>query len=457
MSSPPPGPVWPFFPPAAPPPAEPPPVTPSWVTPPRQDEARFGVRCPRCARTQPGQEALQTPARYAGPPAPQHCVYCGAPLFTARWVANPPPGMGPPPRVRRVTRPYDGPPRYGQTHPLWGFPPVAKAPPGADEPAAAVPPAPLRLTSVAVVSALATALTSLLAAGAEVWRYRLMLAGRTEVLPGRPVSLSNALVAAASWVALALAVVTLLTATAVVRRWHLAGAHRGGFRAPRSPVAIAARMIVPGWNLYGAGQVIAEAARLIRRSAPGTVTDADRDAERRDRTLLLAAWLSWLMSGVVAIGVAAVSLLPVFFARWAGSNQLAANLVLWHVVVDVLAALAAVLAAEVLARLRTAWLGGKARSYDGWLVAPPQSSPRNREPADLEPGDLEPALSSMDRGVTTAVPEPEMATAELGGPGSAGAGPADVIDGGAQPVELGPAAGRRSADARAHPGQHRRR
>lgn len=437
----------------------------------RHDEARFGVRCPQCARTQPGQPA--TPAfagqpgqpRYAGLPTSQHCVYCGATLAVTRWVATPPPGLGPPPRVRRIARPYTGPPSYGPSHPPWGFPPVAKRLPVSE--LHPVPAPPLRLTAVAMVAAFATGLACLLAAGAEAWRYGLMLTGRFEVLPARPVSLNAALVTASSWVSLGLAALALLVATRAMQVWSVAAAGRAGVLPPRSPGAIAARMLIPGWQLYGAGQVVVEVRELIRAGITGPWSDADRDGARGGTALLAAAWCAWLLNGLLALTVGGISLLPLFSERWAASNQLAANLVLLHAALDVLAALVAMLAGVVLGRLRTEWRGGRALRYEGWLVAQPASTARNRRDAAEDPGagadgdDGESMTKSSAVEPMHAVGDGSSAagSSSMGGNSPPGLAPGTRSD---DQADADPAAGERgsrdrSADARAQAGQHRRR
>jgi hypothetical protein len=135
------------------------------------DTHRFGVRCARCGRTQPPDRR---------PPIAHwpYCVFCAAPLPVQRWVAMPPLGLGPAPRVRRVSLPYAGPPRYGALHPAWGFPPVARLRehdplPGEDS-ARPVSDASLgRRLTAAVSLALATFLACLAAGPAGGWRVPL--------------------------------------------------------------------------------------------------------------------------------------------------------------------------------------------------------------------------------------------------------------------------------------------
>src|ERR1700712_934616 len=149
-----------------------------------------------------------------------------------RWVAHPPPGgPTPPPQAKAPAQPYPGPPSYRRTgFPRGGFPPVvwraAAAPAPAGQP---VDPGPgLRRTSWL---ALAAAATALLAAGAESWRFILMLQGRTLVLDGSVVRTSDLLVAAAGILAPLFALLALISAVPALANTNAAAARRLG-RAP---------------------------------------------------------------------------------------------------------------------------------------------------------------------------------------------------------------------------------
>ena len=141
--------------------------------------------CPRCGHVSDA----------AGGP---FCPHCGRYLATLQWVAEPPPSSVAPLPMPRPTR-YVGPPHYAEP-PRWGFP--AAPWPAADGPAAPVPPerTARSLAAVAVPLLWALAAVALLAAGAETWRYVLLLASREGALSADAVAASDALVLAAGTV-----------------------------------------------------------------------------------------------------------------------------------------------------------------------------------------------------------------------------------------------------------------
>lgn len=370
------------------------------------DPARFGVRCPRCARTQP-----PVPQSGAEPEPPRqslpYCVYCGTPLSTVRWVADTPPGLGPAPYIRRVRLPYFGPPHYGPSHPLWGFPTVAvvasaQIDPAASKRATAIREVGRRL-SVAIVLSFTTTFAALASGAAELWRFTLMLQGRTEVLPAEPVSANAVAVSASSTAAALLSVLTLLSVTSALAVLTSAAAARSAMLPPRSHRSLVVRMLVPGWNLYGAGQVVAEAFRaLLRTAAPLGSPAAFAPLPRRIRTIAAFTWAAWIANGLLASIVIALSLLrvlptgwaPAWAARWSASNQFAANLVELHIALNALAALTAALVATVLALLRDQWRGGRRSRRDSWIVAQPTSTARNLTLGSAIPDDDQHAAES---------------------------------------------------------------
>jgi hypothetical protein len=316
------------------------------------DQQRFGVRCPRCARTQPPTAGTS----YA-------CLYCGAPLPVRRWMAHPPPGSGIPRRVRLVRRPYTGPPRYGATHPHWGFPPVIWRSATLGE---AEAPAAARVRALIPLAVLAgvTALACVVAAGAEVWRFVVLLHGRSAVLDGSMVHASDVLVTVAGICALVLGAVTALAALPALVGLHRAVPERRGLRPSRNAAAVLARLVVPGWNLYGAGQVLAEIAGGLRAIDP---------RRRAGRALVGWWWLSWVANGLLVVAT-----LVMAFGR---SNQSMADTVELHIAVDLAGAVVAGLFAAVLIAFDRAWHGRGADRFAGWVVAPPASVARNRVPA----------------------------------------------------------------------------
>lgn len=216
--------------------------------------------------------------------------------------------------------------------------------------------------TVAVALCALTAVAAAVAAAAEARRFALLLRGRTAVLGAGQVSASDAAVIAAGAAVLAAGLIAALTALGALARLAEAAAHRAGVRAPRTPEAIVARTLIPGWNLYGAGQVIVETFRLVHRSgAPGAPDDGR--IPRRTVRLIAAWWACWIANGVIAALALALS--------FGSSNQAMADSVELHIVVDGVAAVTATLSAFVLAALRRAWVGRDPKRYRNWAVATP--------------------------------------------------------------------------------------
>lgn len=355
---------------------------------PPPDADRFGVRCPRCGRT---QDAGRQPAVRQWP----YCQYCSAPLLVATWVAVPPPGAGSAPRVVRMDPPYAGPPRYGPYHPGWGFPPVARLHAPASEPGAGEPddgrPAG-RWLSAAIVLLLSAGLTCAAAAAAETWRFVLLLRGRTVVLPAVTVRASDAAVLVTGVAAGLLGTLSMLAAAAAARALYHTVTVAHGLLAARSGASITARLLVPGWNLYGVGQILVELLGLVFRPGRG-----GRAAPRPVRRLLVACWACWAVNGLVGLCLVALQFVVALPGRFGDSQQVAANLVQAHIALDVIAAITAVLFAVQFAVLRREWWGEPAAMRARWTVAPPVATPRNRQgpaPRSAEPA----AARSTDAG-----------------------------------------------------------
>ncbi len=181
----------------------------------------------------------------------------------------------------------------------------------------------------------ASAAVALLAAGAEVWRYVLLLASRTDALAAGVVAASDALVAAAGWVA------PIIAALAGLRWCNGPCAPprplptRPGSAPARTARALALGWIIPGLNLSIPGSALAE----IEHAA------LDRPARQRPRPtpLLLGWWALWVAGLVLAAIVLLWSLRTGVQARADG--------VVLHAVLDVLAAVTAGVTAVLVTRL----------------------------------------------------------------------------------------------------------
>jgi hypothetical protein len=318
---------------------------------------RTDVRCRRCARIQPSL-----------PPGVFHCLYCGTPLPLQRWVAHPPPGPQPsdrPParKVRRVR--YAGPPRYRPAPPRWGFPPTGWRPAEPTDPDAGVQ-APIGALRVAAAAAFLTAGLCAVAAAGEIWRFRLMLQGRTMVLDGNRLAVSDRLLVLASWLALLAAFVTALLATPAIVRAHRAAAATAGRSVTRRPIDVWLRLLVPLWNSYGAGQVLTETEALLAHRE-------SRAGSPQTSVLIRWWWLSWLISSALTIVTLVRGL--------GGSVQAIADTVELHIAVDAAAALVTLLGGLVLLRLARLFAGPRRNRWAGWTVAPPAlTRPRLDDP-----------------------------------------------------------------------------
>ena len=274
--------------------------------------------CPRCGRP-------------AG--ANAYCPRCGRYLAPLTWVATPPPSVATPP-IARSSR-YSGPPRY-RFVPRWGFPALPWAAPeaSASTPRDALTAA--RATLGSLVPALwATATVAAIAAGAELWRYVLLLASRNDALPGGLVAASDALVMSAGTVAPILAIL----AGVLLIIWSVRASRAAGDFAAVVP-ARSARMIVAGWvvpvlNLSVPGSVLAEIEHAALARPPG---------ERpRPSRLLCGWWALWVADLLLAVVVALWSLRTGVQARADG--------VALHAALDLLAAVTAGVTAVLTVRL----------------------------------------------------------------------------------------------------------
>jgi len=224
--------------------------------------------------------------------------------------------------------------------------------PAGPEPAG---PAPSLLVRRAAWLSWLTAGAALVAAGAELRRFLLMIDGRTKVLSATEVATSDALVAALGVAVLAFAILTAAIAVTALIRTHRWAAVVSGRAPARTSRAVAARLLVPGWNVYGAGQILVEIDSLL-----GPRDDArPRAAASR---LVLAWWFSWVVNAVLVVVTLGRAL--------GGSLQAIADTVELHIAVDVSAAVVAGLGALVLRRFARLMDGPRPRP-NRWVVQPP--------------------------------------------------------------------------------------
>lgn len=206
-------------------------------------------------------------------------------------------------------------------------------------------------------------MTALVAAGAELWRYLLLLRGRTEVLSGAVVRASDRLVGTAAWVATGLAVLTAVLLAPLLVRLHVGAAHRAGLAPSRVPAAVLARLVVPGWNVHGVGVVAGEIDGRLRSS----------DARRpRLSPLVVTLWVAWVVNAVLVL----TTLLRAFGT----SDQAVADTVELHILVDLAGAVVAALWFLLLRGWRRLVAPRPARA-SRWIVRPPQPTRAAAVPA----------------------------------------------------------------------------
>jgi len=308
--------------------------------------------CPRCGHV----------SNTAGGP---FCPQCGRYLATLQWVAEPPASAVPEPPLPRPSR-YIGPPHYAEPQ-RWGFPAAPWM--GADRPAQPVPPERQARSLAAVVGPLlwALAAVALLAAGAETWRYVLLLASREGALSADAVAASDALVVAAGSGTVLLGLVAGGLVVAWSLRAAMAAAGRSGSRPSRSLREIVLGWVVPGWNLVVAGPVLAEIEHGALDRPPGRRPEPSR--------LIRVWWLLWVVGGVLAAVVLAWS--------WRAGVQARADGVALHAVVNLVAAVTAGVTAVLVSRL-TALLN-PVRAPRRLLLAVDHATVRRRPGAPATP------------------------------------------------------------------------
>ncbi|MET0966456.1 MAG: DUF4328 domain-containing protein, partial [Nakamurella sp.] len=162
---------------------------------------------------------------------------------------------------------------------------------------------------------------------------------------------------------------------------NAAAARRQGRAPSRSLREVAARVLIPIWNIYGAGQIVTEIDRMLpARPSNGDAADqAGNEALAGRPPRASALTLCWWMAGVVSAVLVVVTL-----ARGlGGSLQAIADTVELHIAVDVLAALVAGLGAAMFGRFRRL-LAAPKNAFENWIVQPP--APTRPLPGDLMNG-----------------------------------------------------------------------
>ncbi len=255
------------------------------------------------------------------------------------WVATPPPGAYPRRQLGAPPRPYSGPPSY-PVPPRWGFPLLAWRWPTSvatdDRPADSVQQVqrPARTASHALSLA---GLTALWAAGSETWRYVLLLLSRNGALAANTVDISDAMVNAASLVAVVAAVAGLLFTLLWLRRARNAASSAAGYTSSRSDTEVLVGLLVPGMNLIVPGSVAAELEHTALR--------LPASARPKPSRLVRWWWGLWAFT----------ALFTTFTVVWSFRSgvQALADGVLLHAISDLLAAVVAFVTAVLVRRITT--------------------------------------------------------------------------------------------------------
>lgn len=328
--------------------------------------------CPRCGRqAQPGSGVF--------------CPWCGRYLAALEWVATPPdPGVLPAQaRPRPAAAPaqgYSGPPRY-RSVPRWGLPVGPWRTPSHpdDDPVPALDRA--RWLAGQLIPVLwVTVVVNVVAAVAEMWRYGLLLASRTDALSPVAVDWSDAMVWFAGWSSVA-AVIAAGVLTISWSVWaYRAAAERSGTRPWRSRRWILAGWLVPGWNLAAPGSLLAETEHAALELPPHRRPSPSRQ--------LLVWWVLWGASVLLAV-------LALVWRFRSGTQALADGVVL-HIWADVLAAVTAWWTIG-LVRWLTALLEPDPRSPRELLVGPAAGGAKAASPTAEQP-----APATPDAGTATA-------------------------------------------------------
>ncbi|WP_404800054.1 DUF4328 domain-containing protein [Amycolatopsis eburnea] len=271
-----------------------------------------------------------------------------------RWVATPPPGAWP---RRRVTPPerYYGPPSY-PVPPRWGFPnlvwrrPTSVPGTASDEirPIDRMPV--LSRSLVAVLFGFAA--LAVVAAGAEIWRYVLLVLGRDAALSRSVVAFSDGFVLTAGLLASILALLP-----AGLSLWWLlvarqAAADVSGDDPPRPVWQVLVGVLVPIANLPMALSIVGELEHAVL-SRP-------RDVRPKPSRQVVVWWGAWLLNWVLLGGS--------IVWRFRGDVQSMADSVVLVALTDLAAAALAVLTALVVRRFSALLAPSDARAVRSMRV-----------------------------------------------------------------------------------------
>ncbi|MEU8630805.1 DUF4328 domain-containing protein [Amycolatopsis sp. NPDC048633] len=288
-----------------------------------------------------------------------------------RWVATPPPGAWPRRRVAPPER-YFGPPSY-PVPPRWGFPNLVwrrptSVPGTASDEVRPIDRMPVLSRSLVGVL-FAFAVLAVVAAGAEIWRYVLLVQGRESALNRSVVAFSDGFVLTAGLLASILALLP-----AGLSLWWLLVARRAaadvsGDDPPRPVWQVLVGVLVPIANLPMALSIAGELEHAVL-SRP-------RDVRPKPSRQVLVWWGAWLLNWVL-LGVTIVW-------RFRDDVQSMADSVVLVALTDLAAAGLAVVTALVVRRFTALLAPSDARAVRSMRVlkvaGAPEPELRNARPA----------------------------------------------------------------------------
>ncbi|WP_370945983.1 DUF4328 domain-containing protein [Amycolatopsis sp. cg5] len=224
------------------------------------------------------------PGQFPQPVRPQYRP------IRVRWVATPPPGALPQRHAAPPER-YHGPPRYATT-PRWGFPNLTWRSPTAVPGTASDVQSPVQRLRVIARSTYGSlwflACLALVAGGAEIWRYVLLVQSRDSALTTSVVEASDGLVVTAGL----LATIFSLVPAALTLWWlfvaRLAAADAAEEEPSRTSREVLLGMLVPGLNLVMAGSIMAELEHSVLRRSP--------DRRPTPSRLVFTWWGLWVLN-----------------------------------------------------------------------------------------------------------------------------------------------------------------
>jgi hypothetical protein len=180
-----------------------------------------------------------------------------------------------------------------------------------------------------------TAVLMLATAGAELWRYALLLDSRTDAVPAGPLHASDALVITGGVISLLAGILAGAVTVGWLIRTCTVAARAVKVTPARQPWQLVAGVLVPGMNLLVPGAVLAE----LEHTALG------RDPSHRPRPsrLVIGWWALW------ATGLVLVAITMLWNLR--DGVQARADGVLLHAATDLVAAAVAIATIVVVRRL----------------------------------------------------------------------------------------------------------